>query len=163
MITSINETDKWVKETVCQFILEEGDWLYCSFRKVKFVSDKRRSTSVYGFEWLIQTAFSYYLLRRTDVSELKINQESSNGKKYDIDLKVSLQRIIIEIKTIAPCGISYVERDVNKDFPSDCRPYFLVFSYPTDSDEVPTYEGITNICADTIQYGFIYYLYKKTE
>ncbi len=155
--------DEWIKEAVDSFVAEEGDWLCCSLKKVKFVSDNRQATALYGFEWLIQTAYSHWLLHQRDVTDIKIGLKSNNGKKYDLDFQVSNQRLIIEIKTIAPGGISYVKSDVNKVFPSNCTPYFLVFSYPHDSEDIPRLDGTTAIGSGVAPQGFRYYLYKKSE
>jgi hypothetical protein len=156
-------TDDWVKEAVCQFVAEEGDWLCCSLRRVKTVSDGRKSEGAYGFEWLIHTAFSHWLLQRDDVADLVIGQQGKNRRKYDLDLKVLQQRIIIQIKTIAPGGISYVKSDVNQSYSPNCTPYFLVFSYPNESDEIPRLEGTSGICTGIAPEKFRYYLYKKSE
>jgi len=155
--------DGWVKESVDNFVAEEGDWLCCSLKKVKFVSDSRKATALYGFEWLIQTAYSHWLLHQPDVTNIRIGLKSNNGKKFDLDFQVSNQRLIIEIKTIAPGGISYVKTDVNKAFPSDCMPYFLVFSYPSNSEGIPTLDGTAVIGSGIAPQGFRYYLYKKSE
>jgi hypothetical protein len=156
-------TDEWIKEAVHKFVVEEGDWLCSSLRKVKSVSDGRKSTAAYGFEWLIQTAFSHWLLKQSDVKDLKIGQKCNNGRKYDLDVAVLKQRVIVEIKTIAPGGISYVKSDVKKAFPKECTPYFLVFSYPDKFEGTPDLKGTSVICKGVGPESFQYYLYKKSE
>ena len=155
--------DEWIKKAVIRFVAEEGDWLCCSLRRVKSVSDGRKSSTPYGFEWLIQTALSYWLLKQSDISNLKIGQQCKNGKKYDLYFEVQQQKLIIEIKTICPGGISYVKSDVIKQFPLDCTPYFLVFSYPNASKDIPPLEGASDIVTGLAPVNFRYYLYKKSE
>jgi len=158
-------TDERVKEFVNLFVAAEDDWLRCSLKRVQAVSNGRQSATPYGFEWLVQTAFSYWLLQQAGITGLRLGEQGDNGKKYDIDFtfKGPKERVIIELKTIGgPGDISYVKTDVDKKYPPDCRSYFLVFGYPYKSTESPHLEGASAISTNVVAENFRYYLYKKT-
>jgi len=116
-----------------EFLMNEAGWLACSLRKVLLVSKQRKSTTPYGFEWLIHTAFACFLINKKQVRNLKIGeQDQDTRKKYDISFELNNERFIIELKTTANLDLSFVKGDAQKTVPSDAKLYLLVFSYPTD-------------------------------
>ena len=145
-----------------EFLMNEAGWLACSLKRVQLVSEQRRSTTPYGFEWLIHTAFAYFLIKK-QIKNIKIGEQNQDTKKkYDISFELNDEKFIIELKTTANLDLSFVKKDSEKEVPSDAKLYLLVFSYPTDKGR-PNLEDC-ELLIDRLTYrNFRCLLFKKNK
>ena len=152
-----------IKNMISDFLNENKTWLSNAFKMTELISVNRGSR--FGFEWPIQTSFGSFLLGHRDdgeVSSIGVGKQENNMKKYEISFVMSGKKIIIEIKTPAGGAISYVKTDVQKKFPKESLPFFLIFTDPKAPCNAPMLEGTSIVNAWVTHEEFRCYLYRKT-
>jgi hypothetical protein len=153
-----------LKNLVSRFLHDDATWLAIAFKMTELISSSRGNR--YGFEWPVQAAFGCFLLglqENEEVSSVGVGKQESNKKKYDISFVASGKKVIVEIKTLSGGAISYAKSDVQKDFPEDSLPFFLIFSDPSAPSEAPSLTGTSTIGTWVTHEGLRCYLYRKNS
>lgn len=155
--------DNWVTMAIKQFIDDENDWLYGSFRRALAITRKRSSKQGYGFEWAIHTALAHWLLRNPDIQGLTIGEKCRDGLKADLSFTFCSQEIIVELKTTEKGNMTFAAGDVEKAYSQHIAVYYFVFSYPYDQNDLPSMQGAKLIHSTKGPLEFRYYLFKRVE
>ena len=154
--------DEFVKFLVDQFLSYQSDWLSCSLKKVKFISDMGKGSVRRGFEWLVKIGLGYYLLknqRSLRIEEIKVDQQCGKVRP-DILFIRKEETVVMELKTVGSLQEERTWEDIGKNFPPGCIAYFLIFSYPGENEAVPP-DGIVSVHSGSVGEGFKFYLYRK--
>ena len=159
--------DNFIKKIIKDCLSDQEAWITPTFAKCTFISRNRDATANYGFEWVIQTAFSEFLLKKQKdlkISGIKITQEDAeNKKRYDIAFHFEGSLVIIELKTSSKGDTSGVKSDMEKPYPFRKKVggrYFLLFCYPFDDGKNNDIAGADLIDLGITHCVFKYFLYK---
>jgi len=130
-----HQIDALIRKIVTQSVRSRRKWLRETFEMCLRIK-AHRGTHDYGFEWAIQTLIGEYLLRDSSnlsISDIRLNQPhpTEPGRKPDILFRHEGREVVLELKTVLDCDLSYSKRDVRKNFPQSSIVYFLVISYPS--------------------------------